>query len=386
MDFIQNINWPIAIGALILFVVYAYAATKFKILDWYIIRKFLVTYVFVVIILMAIIVVVDFTENSEDLVKNEVEFWDAIKRYYINIIPYYANLLSPITVFIAVVFVTSRLASHTEIIAMLSGGISFKRLLYPYFMGALLLASMTTVLINWVIPEANKTRVSFEIQYLKNPFRFRDRDFHMKVSENDYVYMESYNNDIHAGYKFSLEHFDGNKLVWKMNANKIQWDKDSLLWHIDRYQIRTFNGMEETFNEGRGLDTVLNLFPKDFESTYRLAETLNVTELETYIQERINRGADDVQTYQIEKYERIMYPFAIIVLAIIGAIMSARKSRRGVGFQIVLGFVLAFLYIIFVIMSRNLAQVGDMHPALAAAFPTLVYVCLGMFLYKFVPR
>ncbi len=335
---------------------------------------------------MAIICVVDFTENSEDLIKNNVSMSEILFDYYLNLIPYYANLLSPITVFIAVVFVTSRLASHTEIIAMLAGGISFKRLLVPYLIGAILLSSITLLLIAYIVPKANKTRVAFEIQYLKNPFRFRDRDFHMKIGPGDYIYMESYNNDIRTGYKFSLEHFEENELVWKLNANKIKWNEDSSKWVIDRYHVRTFDGDEETYDKRRGLDTILNLFPKDFESTYRLAETLTLPELEDYINERIDRGADDVETYQIEKYERLMYPFAIIVLSLIGAIMSARKARQGVGFQIVMGFLLAFLYIIFVIMSRNLAQVGDMHPALAAAFPTIVYVFIGIFLYKYVPR
>ena len=357
-----------------------------KILDWYILKKFLSTYLFVVLILISIICVIDFTENSEDFAKGTAGLKAILLDYYLPLFPYYANLLSPITVFIAVVFITAKMASHTEIVAMLSGGVSFNRFLRPYIMGSILLGLITLGLIGWVVPEANKVRVAFELEHLKNPHRFRERDFHVKLNEHDYAYMESYNNEIHTGYKFSLEHFENGELKWKMLANKIQWLEKIGKWRINQYQLRRFEGEEEFYSEGMHLDTTLNLYPKDFESTYRLAETLTLPELEDYIDERIERGADDVETYQTEKYERLMYPFAIIVLTIIGVIMSARKSRQGVGFQIALGFLLAFIYLIFVILSRNLAQVGDMSPQLAAAFPTIVYIFVGLFLYKTVPR
>ena len=295
-----------------------------KILDWYILKKFLSTYVFVVGILIAIICVIDFTENSEDFAKGTVDFSSIIIDYYIPLMPYYANLLSPITVFIAVVFVTAKLASHTEIIAMLSGGVSFNRFLRPYIIGSVFLGLITFGLIGWVVPKANKVRVAFEQQHIKNPFKFRERNFHVKLNETDYAYMESYNNEISAGYKFSLEHFEDNKLVWKLKSNKIEWKEEEQKWRIQKYSIRSFDGIKESFEEGVNLDTTLNLYPKDFASTWRMAETFTLPELEDYINERIERGADDVETYETEKYERLMYPLAIIVLTVIGVIVSAR--------------------------------------------------------------
>ncbi|MHA6248951.1 LptF/LptG family permease [Pontibacter sp. CAU 1760] len=357
-----------------------------KLLDKYILKKFLTTYVFTVLILVAVILVIDFTEKNDDFIKTNPSVREILFDYYLNLIPFYANMLSPITVFIATVFVTAKLASHTEIVAILSSGVSFRRLLVPYLMGSTLIAATIFVLIGWVIPNANRESVAFQVKYIKSPFTYDSRNIHIKIAPETYVYMESYNNTANVGYNFALERIDGTVLKQKLTSNSISWNKEKEKWHIDSYTMRTFNGEQESIIKGHSLDTTLNMWPKDFESTYKLEQTLTLPQLNDYIDEKVDRGADDIEIYLIEKYERFSYPFAIIILTVIGVIMSARKARGGVGFQIALGFFLAFIFIIFVIASRSLAQVGDIAPQIAAWIPTIIFSGIGFLLYRYVPR
>ncbi len=357
-----------------------------KLLDKYILKKFLTTFLFVVLILVSVICVIDFTEKNDDFIKNNVPITEILFDYYLNLIPYYANMLSPITVFIATVFVTAKLASHTEIVAILSSGVSFRRFMVPYVIGSSIIAITIFGLIGWVIPNANKESVAFQVKYVKNPFTYDSRNIHMKIAPQTYVYLESYNNTAHMGYNFALEHIEGTKLTKKLTSNSVSWDAKKQKWHVDSYTLRTFDGEKETITKGGALDTTLNMLPKDFESTYKLEQTLTLNELNRYIDEKMDRGADDIETYLIEKYERFSYPFAIIILTIIGVIVSARKARGGVGFQIALGFFLAFIFIIFVITSRSLAQVGDIDPAIAAWIPTIIFTGIGFLLYRYIPR
>ncbi|WP_018477230.1 LptF/LptG family permease [Pontibacter roseus] len=357
-----------------------------KILDKYILKKFLTTYVFTVLIMVSVILVIDFTEKNDDFIKHNVAISEIIFDYYIHLIPFYANMLSPITVFIATVFVTAKMASHTEIVAILSGGVSFRRLLVPYLIGSTFIAGLIFLLIGWVIPNANKESVAFQVKYVKSPFTFDNRNIHIKVAPDTYVYMESYNVTAHVGYNFAIEQIKGTDLSKKLTASSVTWDPDLEKWHVDRYTLRTFDGEKETIYHGGALDTTLNLLPKDFESTYKLEQTMTLPELNNYIAEKMDRGADDTEIYLIEKYERYSYPFAIIILTVIGVIVSARKARGGVGIQIALGFFLAFVFIIFVITSRSLAQVGDLEPHIAAWVPSIIFTGIGFLLYRYIPR
>jgi lipopolysaccharide export system permease protein len=333
-----------------------------------------------------VICVIDFTEKNDDFIKHSLPAKKILLEYYVNLFPYFANLLSPITVFIAVVFVTAKLAARTEIVAILASGVSFKRLLLPYVMGGTIIGVVTFGLTGWVIPLANKTRVEFEKLYVKNPYVYKGRNIHIKVGPRSYAYMESYDNTNNVGYRFALETIEGTQLKRRMTADAITWDSTRRAWKLSPQLIRTFNGQQERILTLPARDTTLNLYPKDFASTYRLSETLTLPELNAYIRQKVERGADDTQVYLSEKYERYAYPYAIIILTIIGVILSARKSRAGVGGQIALGFVLAFVFIIFVILSRNLAQVGDMHPMLAAWVPSIIFTGIGLALYRFVPQ
>ncbi len=357
-----------------------------KLLDKYILQKYLSTFVFVVLILVVIICVIDFTEKNDDFLETNPPFKSIIIDYYLNLIPFYSNMLSPITVFIATVFVTAKLAGRTEIVAILSSGVSFRRMLWPYVMGAIVIGAFTFAMIGWVIPNSNKTRVAFEVKYIKKPYTFEGRNIHFKLNPESYAYIESYNNTANIGYKFTLETIKDTELIAKLTSDAITWDEKKNKWHLDNYVLRKFIGDKEITKQYGPLDTTLNLLPKDFASTYRLAETLTLPELNKFIKQKKMRGADDTEIYLIEKYERFSYPFAIIILTVIGVILSSRKRRGGIGLQVALGFTLAFIFIIFVILSRSLAQVGDVSPFLASWIPSIIFTGIGILLYKTVPR
>jgi lipopolysaccharide export system permease protein len=356
-----------------------------KIIDRYILKKFLSAFFFTVILLVAIICVIDFTEKNDDFINSHAPF-NLIVKYYLNFAPYIANMLSPITVFIATVFVTAKMASHTEIIAILNGGISFRRMLLPYLMGSTMIAVFIFILIGWLLPKANKERVAFENVYVKDQYFYEGRNVHLKIAPETYVYMESYNNQINTGYQFTLETIDGKDLISKLKAMRITWMPGKNKWELENYMIRSFKNGKESIQFGVRTDTTINLYPKDFESTYLLHETFTLPELKAYIQELRDKGVESVAVYEIEMYERYTYPFAIIILTVIGVVVSARKTREGAGFQIAFGFLLAFIYIIFVIMSRSIANAGTLSPLMAAWLPNLIFASIGFIMYKTLPR
>lgn len=357
-----------------------------KLLDRYIFKNFLVTYVFTVAITMLIICVIDFTEKIDNFRKFKVATQEILVDYYANLVPYYANYLSPLLVFIATVFFTARMAARTEIIAMFSSGISFMRILVPYFMGSVILALFTFYMVGWVIPKANKTRLAFEYKYIEDQYYFNKRNFHIKVAPQLYAYLESYNNASNTGYKFSLEKIEGNQLREKLTSDRIEWQAKKKKWTVYDYKIRKINGLQEVFSQGIQIDTALNLSPKDFENDKNRFEELTLTQLNDYIALLNLRGADGVEAYQIEKYTRFTHPFAFIILTIIGVIVSARKSRRGSGLQIAFGFALAFVYLLFFMLAKGIAESGRIPAMLAVWLPNLIFSAIGFVLYKTLPR
>ena len=356
-----------------------------RILDRYILKKLLSSFFFVVSIIVSVVCIIDMTEKNEKFIKNNLSA-EQIIGYYLDYFPYIANMIAPITVFIATVFITAKLASHTEIIAMLSSGVSFRRLMRPYLIGSVIIAGISFYMTGWVIPDSNKTRVEFEIKYFEKPYYFNEENIHIKVAPEVYLYMERYHNQSDVGYKFTLEKIQDTKLIKKLSAEQIKWMEDEEKWQLVNWKVREFKGFKEEVSFGQSLDTTLAIHPKDFANNYRLYETFTLNELNQYIRELRQRGADDIEMYLIEKYLRFTSPFTIIILTFIGLVVSARKSREGAGFQIALGFLIAFIYIIFFVFTRSIAEVGAMDPALGVWIPNLIFSGVGVFLYKTLPR
>ena len=359
---------------------------KFKILDRYLIKNFLITYVFVAFVIVLIICMIDYTEKVDNFLEKKAPLREILVDYYLNLIPYWINYISPLMVFIATVFFTSRIAARTEIIAILSTGISFGRLLQPYMIGAAVIGLITFIQVGWVLPKANKIRNSFEKTYVKDQFYFSGHNVHITIAPDVYAYLESYNTATKTGNKFTMETIKGNSLVQKFYADKIVWQPKKLKWTLQNYHIRTLDSLGEKLRSGVEIDTTINLSPKDFESDYNLFETFTLPELNAYIDLLTSRGADGLEVYLIEKYIRFTQPFAILILTAIGVIVSARKSRRGVGWQIALGFALAFIYILFFLLSKGVAEAGTINTLFAVWLPNIIFSLVGLTLYKTLPR
>ncbi|BDD06085.1 LptF/LptG family permease [Aureibacter tunicatorum] len=357
----------------------------FKVLDRYILKRLLTTYVFVVMIIVAVVVVIDMTEKNHKFIQHNLGFAE-IAGYYMDFAPYIANFITPLMVFITTVYVTSQMASHTEIIAILSSGISFKRLMVPYLIAGGIIASASFYLNGWVIPNTNKDRLAFETTYFKRKYHFDESDVHIKVSPDTYLYLKSYNVNSDQAYKVTLEKIDGNQLISKLSARRMKWNEDIKKWQFIDWEIRDINGTQEIFTHGDKLDSALNLTPKYFSNNYKLYEALTLNEIDKKIADLESRGADNVKVYRIEKYIRYMSPFAVVILTLIGLVVSSRKARGGTGYQIALGFVLAFIYIIFFMFSRSLAEAGSTNPILAVWIPNIIFAIIGVFLYTRVPK
>lgn len=357
-----------------------------KILDYYILKKFLKTYVFAVFLIVLIVMVIDYTEKIDDFIRKQAPMHAIIFDYYLNFIPYWANYISPLMVFIATVFFTANLAAKTEIIAILSSGVSFTRLMRPYLIGSSIIAIGTFIMIGWVVPNANKIRVPFEHQYINGTYFFDKRDVHIKIAPDVYAYIESYDNNTNTGYRFSLERISNNEIKEKLMSDRITWDTIRKKWTIHDYRIRNMISGKTGIVSGIKVDTTLNLFPKDFQNKHLLHETFTLPELNRHIDLVRSRGADGIEVFLIEKYLRFANPISVIILTIIGFLVSARKSRGGVGFQIALGFSLAFIYILFFMMSKGIAEGGGMPPLLAVWLPNIVFGAVGVGLYYTLPR
>jgi lipopolysaccharide export system permease protein len=356
-----------------------------KKIDWYILKKLLTTFVFVVLLLELIICVIDYTEKNDDFIKNEVSA-GLIWQYYLTFIPYIASLLTPITVFIATVFVTAKMAAQTEIVAILASGVSFKRMMFPYMIGAIMIGMASFFLNSYVIPEANKFRIGFELEYLKDPFYNTDKHIHFKIGEDSYIYLYRYDSRRNVGSTVTIEEIRGQQLYSKISARQLDWVDSTGHWVLKRWQKRTILDTTEIIEEGQEMDTVLNMTPSDFANKERHQETMTLTELNEYIKLQESRGADDVRLYQIEKYVRFMQPFTVLILMFIGVIVSAKKSRQGTGFQIALGFLIAFAFIITFILATAIAEAGSINTVLAIWIPNIVFSLVALTLYKTVPK
>ncbi|MFC5627259.1 LptF/LptG family permease [Algoriphagus winogradskyi] len=356
-----------------------------KLLDKLIIKDFLKTYFFVVVMLVLVVLVLDFTEKNDTYIRNEVPSREIFK-YMINYGLYLNNLLTPITVFISVIFITSKMAGRTEIIAILSSGVSFIRMLRPFLFAATMIGGASFLLNGWVLPGATAGVTEFRINYLEKEKTTSEANIHIKVGEESYAYISRFYNTSLIGYSFTLETIKDGELLAKLSADNIEWDTAKNVWTINNWRLRKLKGRIEEYTVGEELDTMLSIRPEDFDLPPNHHETLKLPELGKQIKVLEARGADNVGFYKIERYVRFMSPFAAIILTFIGVIMSAKKTRGGSGFQIAMGFLLAFIYIILFILSRTFAENGATYPIFAVWLPNILFAFTGLLLYKTVPR
>ncbi len=357
-----------------------------KKIDLYIIKKFLGTFFFTLLLLIFIVIVFDISEKIDDFLKNDAPFGAIIIDYYLNFIPYFINLFSYLLTFIAVIFFTSRMASRSEIIAILSSGISFWRMLVPFIVSALILGVLSFLLANFIIPYTNQTMFAFENKYIRDPRRYSDMNVHKQISPGTFIYMENFNLKNNTGWKFSLEKFEGQTLVFKLKGDKIAYDSLTEKWRIENYFTREINGLEESIIKGTSIDTLLPIKPGDFIEDVEEIKVLGYRKLKDMIAKKLLRGDPDAVHYQVKQYERIAHPFATIILTLIGVAVSSRKVRGGIGYHLGLGLALTFFYILFMQISAVFGIFGTVPPMLAVWLPNILFMVIAAYMLWKTPR
>ncbi|MCF8377984.1 MAG: LptF/LptG family permease [Bacteroidales bacterium] len=358
-----------------------------KVLDIYIIRKFLGTFFFSILIILSIAVVFDFSEKIDDFIENNASFNDVIFDYYMNFIPYFAVLFSSLFTFISVIYFTSKMAYDSEIIAILSSGINLTRLLRPYMLSAFVIAAFSFMLSNLVLPKATRIKLDFEEKYIHSrPVSFDRKNIHRQIEPGKYIYMESYSNVSQTGYNFSMEKFDNGKLVSKLMADQIFWDSTKNKWTIRRYYIRDIDGLKETITADNLIDTTINMYPEDFMKRVNVVEAMSLGELNEFISVAKMQGETNVTSYLIEKYRRTANPFSTFILTIIGVAVSSRKVRGGIGAQLGAGLVIAFGYILFMQFSSQFSISGSLPPLVAVWIPNFIFMIVAVIIYRMAPK
>lgn len=358
-------------------------------LDWYIIRKFIGTYIFSIVLIISIALVFDFNENLSKFTKYHAPWRAIVFDYYANFIPYYSNLFSPLFVFIAVIFFTSKLAGNSEIIAMLSSGVSFRRLMRPYMISCVLIASVTFYLNSFVIPHGTVIRQNFESLYRNSKKNTSAENVQLQVGKGTVAYIQHYDDRYKRGYGFSLDKFEGKKLVSHMTAMEIQYDTIAdakYHWKATNWKTRTLVGLRERIVTGDVKDTVILTEPTDLVYSKGQQETFTSPELLDYISKQTSRGSGNVVQYEVEFHKRIAMSFSSFILTIIGLSLSARKRKGGMGLYLGIGLGLSFGYIMLQTVSSTFAINAGTPPVLAAWIPNLIFAFIAYFCYRHAPR
>ena len=356
-------------------------------LDLYIVGKFITTFFVALLLIIGIVIIFDISEKIDDFVSKEAPLNAIIFDYYVNFVPYFMNMFSPLFVFITVIFFTSKMAADSEIVAILSCGISFHRMMVPYVFSATLIAILSLCLNLFIIPESNKTRLEFENQYIKARFKSVGRNVHYQTAPGEYVFAESFSSWNNTAYRFTLEKIEDDQLVSKISAESAVYDTTKQCWRLKKYFIREYNeDLTDRIRSGRQLDTVIDLSPKDFYLTENTVETLTYSELNQLIDLQKMRGDANVKFALIEKNTRFALPFSAFILTIMGVALSSKKRRGGIGWNIGIGIALAFTYILFLRFSQMFVHTGALPPFIALWLPNLVFTIIAAVLYRIAPK
>ena len=358
-----------------------------KKIDWYIFRKFMGTFFASLVLIIGIVIIFDISEKIDDFVEKEAPLRAIVFDYYLNFIPYFVNMYSPMFVFITVIFFTSKMASNSEIVAILSCGVSFHRMMRPYMVAATLIAALSLALNLFVIPHSNKETLQFEERYIKAKPKKTNRNIHYQVSPGEFVYAESFSSWNNTAYKFTIEKIEDSKLVSKISAETAVYDTLNGTWRLKKYFIREFNDdLTDNIRSGRQIDTIIPLSVKDFYFSENTVTTLDYKELDEMIETQLMRGDANVKYALIEKHTRYALPFSAFVLTIIGVALSSKKRRGGIGWNIALGIALAFTYILFMRFSQMFVHTDALSPAVALWLPNMVFTVIAIVLYRIAPK
>lgn len=358
-----------------------------KILDRYIIRKFLGTYVFLLALIIVIVVVFDYAEKVDDFISQKAPFKDIILDYYVNFIPFFINQFSGLFTFITVIYFTSKMAYQTEIIAILSSGVSFKRLMWPYFISAAVIATVSIGLNMWIIPHTNIKRVEFESQYIPRKKNVKyDKHIYRQIEHGTFVYIRNFSGSTQKANFMAIEKYDGTSLVQALEAGDVTYNPENGHWTAPKYSVRSFDSLRETYTQHVALDTLINLNTEELGNVAELIKTMQIGPLTDFIRQQKDKGSDMIPLFEVERHGRIAYPMAAFILTLIGVSISSRKVRGGTGLHMGMGIVLCFSYILFQRFAEEFAKGGSLPAGLSVWIPNIIFAVIAVFLYKKAPK
>lgn len=352
-----------------------------KKLDWYIIKKFIGTFVYAIMIMALIAGVIDYTEKVKYFVTNHVPT-SAIIGYFSNFIPHIVALLFALFIFIATIFFTSKLAYKSEIIAILATGASFNRFLRPYMIGAAFICSVFLIANHWIVPMANKKRIAFENKYVHNAVNYSDRDVHLRLSPEQYIYVQNYNYQENTGYRFSAEKVKGTLLLEKITADRISYDSVKKTWQLYTVMVRKNDGLKEELKFYPQLSIAYRFVPRDLYADEDKLLTLTTPELNKVIAQEKLRGKESLNTYYIEKYRRTAQPAAGFILCLIGVFISSKKVRGGSGLHLAIGILMSAIFMLLLQLSTTFSTKADLNPLIAVWIPNIIFGIVAFVLYR----
>lgn len=364
------------------------------ILDRYIIRQFLGTFFFILVLIMAIAVVFDISEKTEDFARMTASLKEIVLEYYVNFVIFYSNLFSGLLIFIAVILFTGRLSHRSEVIAMLSSGVSFPRLLRPYFIAGTLLFLIALVVNHRVLPHANRTRLAFEEAHIRAAYFIKDKNLHREIGPGVIASVESFNWQKKTAYRFGLEEWRNGEMRSKLSAERASYDSLHGVWRVYDYMIREIGtgggegeeGLRDRIRRGVQLDTAIAMVPSDLGQRNENASSMNTGELDRFIAQQKAHGSDRVPFYLVEKHQRTSYPFATYVFTLIGVSVASRKVRGGTGVHLALGLLLVLVYIFAMKMSTVAATNAGLDPLVAVWLPNVLFTAVGAWIYRRAPK
>ena len=359
-----------------------------KILDRYIIRKFLGTYIFAILMIVVVVVIFDYVEKIDDFTETQATFKSIMLDYYLNFVPFFINQFSALFTFIACIFFTSKLAYQTEIVAMLSGGMSFRRLMWPYFIAASVITTLSLVLSLWVIPVAQRDCVAFEQKHIRRNQRFQyERHIYRQIEPGTFAYIRGFSKNSSQAAFMALERYEGSRMVGTLEASEVKFDDESKRWSASRYITRSFDEKGvETFTQYRNLDTLLNLDVVELGRVSELIKTMNISELNDFLDQQRAKGSPSIRQIEVEHHTRYAYPIGTFILTLIGVSLSSRKVRGGTGLHIGIGIALCFSYIMLNRVFEEFAKGGTMPTLLAVWLPNIIFTIIGIYLYRKAPK
>lgn len=353
-----------------------------KKLDWYIIRKFLTTFFFAIMVLVVISCVIDYSEKVDNIVQKKAPF-SVVLGYYMDFIPHITALLFHLFIFIATIFFTSKMAYKSEIIAILSSGVSFQRFLRPYFIGAGFLCIISLAANHWIIPIANKGRVAFEDKYINDGnYAFPGENVHLAYAKDSYIFIKSFNFTTNHGTNFTSEKMKGTQMTEKMMADEISYDSVKRIWHLRNVVVRHNDTLKETVSRVPQLDIKYPFLPKDLNKNEALKEALTTPELNDFIATETLRGRENLNMFYVERDRRTSQPFAGLILTVIGACIACRKIRGGSGFHLALGIGISAIYVMFMQLSTTFATKASLDPLIAVWIPNFIFAGIAYYLYR----